>query len=227
VKVITSLSFLICQKSINKSLIKLSKRHKMRKKLKSMKIEYEATFTNIDKRDIREKLRKIGGKLIRPESLQKRIVFNLPKEYKIRGGWIRVRDEGDKITMSLKVVDGAGIESQKEICLEIDNLEKAEEFLTILGCQKKAYQENKRELWKIDGIEITIDEWPFLEPFIEIEGKSEESVKDMAEKLGFDYKDALFCSIDTLYSRKYNLSEDIINNQIPKIVFGMENPFVK
>lgn len=192
-----------------------------------MKIEYEATFTNINKQDIREKLRKIKAELIRPEFLQKRIVFNLPKEYKIKGGWVRVRDEGDKITMSLKVVDGAGVESQKEICLKIDSLEKAEEFLTLLGCQKKAYQENKRELWKIDGIEVTIDEWPFLEPFVEIEGDSEESVKQIAEKLGFDYKDTLFCSTDTLYSKKYNLSEDIINNQTPKIVFEMENPFIK
>ena len=192
-----------------------------------MKIEYEATFTNIDKQDIRERLKKIKGKLIRPEFLQKRIVFNLPQEYKIKGGWVRVRDEGDKITMSLKVVDGTGIESQREICLKIDNLEKAYAFLTILGCEKKAYQENKRELWKIAGVEVTIDEWPFLEPFVEIEGNSEESVKNVAKKLGFDYKKALFCSIDTLYSNKYNLSEDIINNQTPKIVFEMENPFIK
>jgi len=192
-----------------------------------MKIEYEATFTNIDKQDIRERLKKIKGKLIRPEFLQKRIVFNLPQEYKIKGGWVRVRDEGDKITMSLKVVDGTGIESQKEICLKIDSLEKAEEFLTILGCEKKAYQENKRELWKIDGIEATIDEWPFLEPFVEIEGDFEESVEHIAKKLGFDYEKALFCSIDTLYSNKYNLSEDIINNQTPKIVFDMKNPFIK
>ena len=192
-----------------------------------MKIEYEATFLNIDKQEMRERLRKIKGKLIRPEFLQKRIVFNLPKGNEIKGGWVRVRDEGDKITMSLKVVDGIGIESQKEICLKIDSLEKAEEFLTILGCQKKSYQESKRELWKIDGIEVTIDEWPFLEPFVEIEGESEESVKHIAKKLGFDYQKALFCSTDTLYSNKYNLSEDIINNQTPKIVFDMENPFVE
>jgi len=192
-----------------------------------MKTEYEATFTNIDKQDIRERLRKIKGKLIRPEFLQKRIVFNLPQEYKIKGGWVRVRDEGDKITMSLKVVDGTGIDSQREICLKIDSLKKAEEFLTILGCQKKAYQENKRELWGIDGTEVMIDEWPFLEPFVEIEGESEKPVKHVAGKLGFDYEKALFCSIDTLYSNKYNLSEDIINNQTPKIVFDMENPFVK
>ena len=192
-----------------------------------MKIEYEATFLNIDKQEIRERLRKIKGKLIRPEFLQKRIVFSLPKGNEIKGGWVRIRDEGDKITMSLKVVNGMGIESQKEICLKIDNFKEAEEFLTILGCQKKAYQESKRELWKIVGVEITIDEWPFLEPFVEIEGESEESVKRIAEKLGFDYQKALFCSIDTLYSKKYNLSEDIINNQTPKIVFNMENPFVK
>jgi len=192
-----------------------------------MEIEYEATFINIDKQDIRKRLRKIKAELIRPEFLQKRIVFYLPKGNEIKGGWVRVRDEGDKITMSLKIVDGVGIESQKEICLKINSLEKAEEFLILLGCKKKAYQENKRELWKIDGIEVTIDEWPFLEPFVEIEGDSEESVRNVAEKLGFDYQDALFCSIDTLYSKKYNLSEDVINNQTPKIVFGMENPFVK
>ena len=104
-----------------------------------MEIEYEATFININKQDIKEKLRKIGAELIRPEFLQKRIIFNLPKERKIKGGWARVRDEGDKITMSLKIVDGTGIESQKEICLKVDSLEKAEEFLTLLGCQKKAY----------------------------------------------------------------------------------------
>jgi len=192
-----------------------------------MKIEYEATFLNIDKQEIRERLRKIKGKLIRPEFLQKRIVFSLPKGNEIKGGWVRIRDEGDKITMSLKVVDDVTIESQKEICLKIDNFKEAEEFLTILGCQKKAYQESKRELWKIAGAEVTIDEWPFLEPFVEIEGDSEESVKNIAEKLGFDYKDALFCSTDTIYSKKYNLSEDIINNQTPKIVFNMENPFIK
>ena len=192
-----------------------------------MEIEYEATFININKQDIKEKLRKIGAELIRPEFLQKRIVFNLPKERKIKGGWVRVRDEGDKITMSLKIVDGAGIKSQKEICLKVDSLEKAEEFLTLLGCQKKAYQENKRELWEIDNIEVTIDEWPFLEPFVEIEGDSEESVKHISEKLGFNYKEALFCSTDTIYSKKYNISEDIINNQTPKIVFEMKNPFIE
>jgi adenylate cyclase, class 2 len=190
-----------------------------------MNIEYEATFTNINKEKIREILKEKGGELIRPEFLQKRVVFNLPEERKIEGGWIRVRDEGDKITVSLKIVNGDKIEDQKEICLEVNKFEEAEELLIFLGCIKKAYQESKRELWKIDDVEITIDEWPFLEPFVEIEGDSEEKVKAVSEKLGFQYEDALFCSVDLLYSKKYNISKEMINNKTPKIIFNMENPF--
>ncbi len=191
-----------------------------------MQIEYEATFQNIDKKLIRQKLKKIKANLARPEFLQKRIVFNLPKGHEINGGWARVRNEGDKITMSIKIIDGSSIKDQKEICLQVDNFKEAKSLLEILGCKTKAFQENTRELWKLDSVEITIDEWPFLDPFVEIEGKSEKAVRLVAQKLGFDYKKALFCAVGKLYSKKYNLSEDVINNKTPKITFNMQNPFI-
>ena len=189
-------------------------------------VEYEAKFTNIDKDNIREKLKAFGVSLIKPEFLQKRVVFNLPTGHEIQGGWLRVRDEVDKITMSLKVVDGSRIEDQKEICLNVDSFEEAEKFLRALGCQKKSYQENKRELWRLKDVEITIDEWPFIEPFIEIESTSEEKVKEAAEDLGFDYNQALFGATDIICQKKYGISLDIINS-ISKISFGMENPYLK
>lgn len=191
-----------------------------------MKIEYEATFINIDKEKIRKKLKEVGAKLVRPEFLQKRVVFNPPKGHEIKGGWLRVRDEIDKITMSLKVVDGNKIDNQKEICLEVDAFQKAELLLTAIGCEKKAYQENKREIWEINGVEICIDEWPFLEPFVEIEGKSEKTVKRIAKKLGFNYRDALFCAVDLLYNKKYGVSYAVIN-KITKITFESQNPFIR
>jgi len=192
-----------------------------------MKTEYEATFPAINKKDIRSRLKKAGAKLVRPEFLQKRVVFNLPEGHEIKGGWLRVRDEADKITMSLKIVTGGKIENQKEICLKVDDFKKAESFLVATGCREKAYQESRRELWELDDAEITIDTWPFLEPFVEIEGKSEKIVNQVSETLGFDYSKALFCSIDTLYSRKYGIPDDFINNKTPKIVFGGKNPFKK
>ena len=191
-----------------------------------MNIEYEATFIKINKKEIKKRLEDSGAKLIRKEYLQKRAVFLLPKGNEINGGWLRVRDEGDKITMSLKIVDGNKIHDQKEVMLQVDNFEEAKKFLTSIGCQEKAYQESKRELWKLDDVEITVDEWPFLEPFVEVEGNSEEVVKAVSEKIGFDYGKAKFCAVDTLYSEKYGIEKEQINNNTPKILFEMENPFI-
>lgn len=190
-----------------------------------MNIEYEATFTAIDKEDIRNRLIKVGARLVQKEYLQKRAVFDLPKGNEIEGGWLRVRDEGNRITMSLKVVDGNRIEDQKETQLVVDDYEEAKNFLRNIGCQERAYQENKREWWRLDDVDVTIDEWPFLEPFVEIEGKSEETVKAVSAKLGLEYNKAKFCSVDVLYSEKYNFSLKKINEEMPRIVFEMDNPF--
>lgn len=192
-----------------------------------MQIEYEATFTNIDKEEMRQKLTSVGATLEREEYTQRRTVFNLPKNNEIKGGWMRIRDEGDKITMSLKVVDGNNIENQKEACITVSDYGEAEMILTSLGCEKKAYQETKRELWILDGVEVTIDTWPFLEPFIEVEGASEELVKSVSNKLEMNWDEAKFCAVDVLYSEKYDIPTDQINNQTPEIIFEMENPFQK
>ncbi len=191
-----------------------------------MEIEYEATFLDIDKDEIRERLKKSEAKLIKPEFLQKRVVFNLPGKSKL-GSWLRVRDEKDRITMSFKSIVGNKIESQKEINLTIDDFNKGVDFLETLGCQKKSYQETKREIWILNNVEICIDEWPFLDPFVEIEGKSEEEVKAVSEKIGFDYSKAWFCATGLIYSKKYNIPVEIIDNEISKITFDMENPFLK
>lgn len=117
------------------------------------------------------------------------------------------------------------IENQKEMMIVVDNFENTLHFLETLGCRKKSFQETKREIWKKDDVEICIDKWPFLEPFIEIEGPSEEAVREISESLGFDYNDALFCGVGHIYEMKYGVKEEIVNQKIPLIIFEMENPF--
>ena len=191
-----------------------------------MKIEYEATFTKVDKNEIREKLKLVGAQLIKSEFLMKRTVFNLPAGHEINGGWLRVRDEGDKITMSLKIVNAGKVEDQKETCLVVNDYNESILFLKEIGCREKSYQETKRELWFLDDVEITIDEWPFLEPFVEIEGNSEEAIKMVSKKLSFNYSQALFCAVDTLYSMKYGIPEEFVD-KVPLIIFNNNNPFIK
>jgi len=101
------------------------------------------------------------------------------------------------------------------------------EFLERIGCEKKSYQETKREIWELDNVEVCIDEWPFLEPFVEVEGKSEKTVKAVSQKIGFDYSKACFCAVGLIYSKKYNIPVGTIDKEISKIVFNMKNPFLK
>lgn len=192
-----------------------------------MAIEWEATFLNINKDLIRQRLKTTGAKLLKPEFLQKRTVFFLPPGQQIPGAWLRVRDEVDRVTMSLKIVNGNKIENQEEICLVINDYATGIEFLKSIGCKIKATQESKREIWDLSGVEICIDEWPYLEPYVEIEGKNAAVVKATAQKLQFDYQQARFCSVATLYSLKYNIPVEDINNRTPNISFNAPNPFLK
>lgn len=188
-------------------------------------IEFEAKFYPVVKAEIRQLLQAKGAKLIRPEFLQRRVTFNLPGQQHKPNTWVRVRDEGDKITLSYKQVASAKIEGQQEIQLIVGKFTQAIELLTKLGCEQKAYQETKRELWQFDNAEITIDEWPFLEPFIEIEAGSEQLVKDAAAALGFDYTQAMFGAVDVLYTKKYQITAEQINQHTPEITFSGNNPF--
>lgn len=190
-----------------------------------MTIEYEATFEHVDKEAVRARLRSVGAERVRESFLQKRVVFNLPKGHEREGAWLRVRDEGDKITCCLKQVSGSGIEDQKELEITVSDFETAVAILEMAGSEKKAYQETRRELWRLDGVDVTIDEWPWLEPIVEVEGASEEVVRVTAETLGFDWEKALFCAADELYVRAYGITKDQINNHTPNLVFEGECPF--
>lgn len=190
-----------------------------------MKIEYEATFANISKDEIRERLKKADAVLVRPEFLQKRYSLDPPDASNRKRGWIRVRDEGDKITVSHKTDHGEGIEKVTEHTINVDDFEGSKILLESIGCRTKSYQETKREVWNLDEVEICIDEWPYLEPFVEIEAENESLVRETSKKLGFDYKKAVFGPVSVLYSKKYNVPERIINKEMPKITFEGKNPF--
>jgi len=192
-----------------------------------MKIEYEATFSIKNKDEFRKILKKKKALLVKKEFLQKRLTFNLPKSEQNRKSWVRVREEGDKITMSVKSINPGKIEGQKETQLIINNFNEGVAFLKNTGFIEKSYQETLREVWNLNNVEICIDTWPFLEPIVEVEGESEKIVKNVSEKLEFDYSKAIFEGIDYFYNKKYGVDKYIINNKIPLITFKDENPFVK
>ena len=185
-----------------------------------MKNEIEAQFLDINKDEIRKKLEEIGAELKKPEVLMKRTVF-----YTGEHSFARVRDEGDKIVMTYKnVSDDNSILGTKEVNVTVSDYEDAILFLQGCGLKAKAKQETKREVWVLDGVEITIDTWPWIPTFMEIEGPSEEKVWSTAKALGYSKEQAKYGSVDTTYQHYYGIDTDVVNQHTPEITFEMTPP---
>lgn len=171
-----------------------------------MKIEYEAKFF-IDSDAFKAQLDILGATKISHELLMRRVTFSLGDNK-----WARVRDEGNRITTTIKKLSNANaIDGLLEIELIIDSFDKGCEFLQTLGLQKKSYQENYREQWLFLSCELSIDRWPGLPVFVEIEGHDVKAVNDVIKILGLDPAEAMFGSIDLIYEKVLNIPRDIFN----------------
>lgn len=188
-----------------------------------MQIEWEATFWPVQKDEARRRLETVGATQIYSERLMRRKNFYLPESAPTERAWLRVRDEEDRVTLSMKRV-GTRIDEQEETELVVDSFEEAQTLLRALGCRDKAYQETKREMWELGDVMITIDEWPFIEPFVEIEGPSEAAVQEIAKALGFSWEEAIFGAADELYVRTYGIEKKTVN-EYPELRFSNPNPF--
>ncbi len=177
-----------------------------------MQTEIEAKFLDIDAGKLRGLLKDCGATLIHPERLMRRKNFDYPDSRLEKiGGWIRVRDEGDKVTLSYKQLVDRTIQGTKEISLTVEDFDKISNFLLAIGFDNKSYQETKRERWDFNGVEVTIDTWPWIPTFVELEGVNETKLKEVAVKLGLDWDKAIHGSVETAYQEYYSVSEEEID----------------
>ena len=172
----------------------------------------EAKFLDIDMDNLRNKLIILNAKLIHPEVFMKRKTFDY-SDNKLRkvGGWVRVRDEYDKITLSYKQLNDRTLHGTKETSVEVNDFEKTCQLLLDMGFIQKSYQETRREKWILDGNEITIDTWPWIPSFIEIEGNTEKSLRNVIKKLGLKIEEAMHGSVETVYQKHFDVTEDEID----------------
>jgi adenylate cyclase class 2 len=191
-----------------------------------MQKEIEAKFLYIDHDDMRARLRKAGGVLEQPMRLMRRVVIDY-KDHRMQGGdsWIRVRDEGDKVTLTYKTSVEHSFGGATEIEVEVSDYQKTVDIFEASGLEVTTRQETKRETWKLGEAEVVLDVWPWLEPFIEIEAPSEEIVKQTAELLGQKWKDAVFGSVTTAYRIQYPaITSDRNISALPEIKFNLPIP---
>lgn len=168
----------------------------------NMNPEFEARFLDIDPATIADQLRQLGATRRLPRTLMRRIVLK-NQDISDRGGWLRLRDQGDKTTLTYKQVndsaDAAGIDGILEAEVEVGDFQAARHLLEAMGFETLRYQESYREEWDLDGVTLDLDTWPDLPTYLEVEGPDERAVQEAATKLGLDFSSATFGSVDEVY----------------------------
>lgn len=168
--------------------------------------EIEVRFLNIDKAGLVKTLRALGA-IETPESLLKETIFYDPdlKWRDIDHRVVRIRKTGDIAVMTYKHRHNKEIGGTEEIEFEVSNTAQAQLFLERLGLIAFREQEKKRHTWKLDGAMIDIDEWPTVPPYVELEGSSEEHLKEVAAKLGLDWSKKITESPLIVLEKYYNI----------------------
>jgi adenylate cyclase class 2 len=95
------------------------------------------------------------------------------------------------------------VDGVAETEIEVSDFEASWRILTAAGLVEVAYQENWRERWRCDGFEVTLDEWPWIPPFVEIEGSTATAVTEAAERLGLSWSRAVFGSVNEVYEHYF------------------------
>lgn len=191
-----------------------------------MNTEIEAKFLNVDHDELREKMTALGAECEQPMRLMRRMTFD-NSSMKAKGAFVRVRDEGHRIVMTYKQFDDLTIHGTKEIELVVDNFDNAIAFMNAIDDNwlRTSFQESRRETWRLGNVEVVLDEWPWLKPYIEIEGPSVDDVTATADKLGLDMGHAVHGDVMSAYRAQYpHLGEHDTVGNLPEVRFDTSLP---
>lgn len=168
--------------------------------------EIEVKFLAIDVAALEKKLTELGAER-KFDRLYRREVYDYPDlRLNADSAWIRVRDEGDRVTMGYKQRQGISTHdgstndsSMHEVEIVVSSFEQATLFLRKIGMKRKFYEENRRIRWILDNVELDIDHWPQLEPYLEIEAPTWERIDAVITQLGLDPAEKKIFSTHQIY----------------------------
>jgi adenylate cyclase class 2 len=191
-----------------------------------MNQEIEVKFYPVKRKIITKSLSAAGAVCTKKRTLMRRAIFGGEDNPNINATYIRVRDEGDEITLSAKINAKAdcAITDQKELQIVVPDFQAMVTFLKVAGLRQSNYQETYRTVWLLDDCEVMLDEWPMLEPYIEIEGPSIASLQIVAQKLDMNWDDQKIVSTDELVAMKLNITKKEALALMKNVVFDEAQP---
>ena len=163
-----------------------------------MKNEIEARLLECDVDLMISKLERLGAEF-KGDWLQLRYCYDFnPVE---PNKWIRLRTNGVSTTLTIKDVSDNSISGTKESEIVVSSFETTDEMLNQMGYYARSKQENRRIQYILDGVEVDIDMWPLIPPYVEFEGESEEAIYSVCDKLGINKENLISYGVTDIYEK--------------------------
>ena len=117
--------------------------------------------------------------------------------------WIRLRQDGEKVELTIKYIYNSeaeyGIDEVKEVEILVDDFETANKLVEEMGYYREKLTEKRRVSYTLDGLEIEIDTWPLIKTYVEIEGKDVDKIYEVAKKLGYEKEDTKVMNTEDVF----------------------------
>jgi adenylate cyclase class 2 len=122
-----------------------------------------------------------------------------------KAAWVRLRDEGDKVTLAFKQRLGVTSETgddtgMLEHEIVVSDFDTTAAILQDVGLIVKFSMEQKRSRWVLGDVTFDIDTRPLLQPYLEIESDSDAKVDAAAEQLGLAVSNKKTLSATQVYA---------------------------
>ena len=154
-----------------------------------MKEEIEVKVPIRDPDRVRARLREIGA-VCEGASGEENIVFDRDGELAARGELLRLRrDRRAWLTWKGPATTANGLKSRAEAQTVVEDFAACRTILEQLGFRPAVTYAKRREVWEVDGVEVSLDRLDFGD-FVEIEGEADR-IALVAGKLALDLGAAL------------------------------------
>ena len=145
-------------------------------------IEHEAKVLNINTDELRSRLASLGAKKKGMFTFRRYVFDTIPAS---PNRWVRLRSDGTETTLTVKEISSNNIDGTEEWEVVVSDIDETLTILEKIGISARGYQENTREEYELDGVQIAIDHWPRLQPYVEIEASDTKTVVRVAKLLGY------------------------------------------
>ena len=156
-----------------------------------MNIEIEAKLKVDSLESVKESLERLGASFV-AEQLQKDFYFDdsnsafTKSDSCLRLRWQK-NECGESFFLTYKgPKQKSDFKKRVEIEIEVDDFKAAEKFLSALGYKKAIVVEKKRQLWRLGGCLVSLDNVSDLGRFVEIEGPDDKKITKVQKRLGLE-----------------------------------------